>query len=141
MSFIRNSAAEVNKAYAIKLNELFYTNRETQTLSQKIEGTSLFVDLRNIVKVNVYNEDGLNYRIWEITYKDGSHLLFYPILSPDGPSFNDNNFECFTDDIAQHYKAFRYLFGRLSKEEQNFLLEQYPIRSAMASPSFFESEF
>ena len=138
MSFIRNSAAEVDKAYAIKLDALYYTN--ATTLSQKIEGSSLFVDLRNISKVRVNNDDGFNYRIWEITYKDTSRLIFYPVSSADEPTFNDNNFDCFTD-ISQRYKAFRYLFSRMSKQEQNYLLQQSPIRSAMASPYFFATAF
>jgi hypothetical protein len=139
MSFIKNARSKINKPYAIRLEEAFFTE---PTPAQRLVGQHLIIDLRNIAEVFVsIDGDELNHRIWTIKFKNGDELDFYPIFHNNREgTFLNNSYEIFTS-YKQRLKAFRYLFSRLAKWEKNYLMLFDDIKLEMNSPHFFATEF
>jgi hypothetical protein len=143
--FIKNSHFEINKKYAIRLEEVYF-RQNLEHPSQRIHGSHLIFDMRQIENVYVAKGDledhnERNPGRWEIQLKSGEKISFYPFFNTDAEgTFLSNQWSLYTS-LKQRYKAFRYLFSKLSKNDKDFLLEFYDVRMAMTDPSFFATEF
>jgi hypothetical protein len=126
MSFLLNSSADVNKTFAIKIEEVFYTTDTEQRKFTKLDGSYLVFDLRTVSRVYVGKSDPLepelNERIWILELKDGSEIMFYPIWQNDSPSFHNNTWEVYVI-FNQHLKAFQRLYLKMSDEDKRFLYQ------------------